>query len=143
MFNPGLAASAAVAIPPAPLRTRSAHNARWTLKPAAPSWAGAGFVAVAEGRPQISKATRQDADACSAFAGTDWHGPLQRLGVRCLFVGGFASDYCVLDTVQDALHLAYGVVLLQDCSRAVDVQPGDGERAIAAMAAAGAVALKG
>jgi nicotinamidase/pyrazinamidase len=63
--------------------------------------------------------------------------------VRRLFVGGLATDYCVLNTVQDALRLGYGVMLLRDCIRAVDVQPGDGERAIAAMRAAGAVAVEG
>jgi nicotinamidase/pyrazinamidase len=45
--------------------------------------------------------------------------------------------------VQDALRLGYGVVLLLDCIRAVDVAAGDGERAIAAMLAAGAVAGRG
>jgi nicotinamidase/pyrazinamidase len=91
----------------------------------------------------VSKATRQEADAYSGFAGTDLHRQLQHLGVRRLFVGGLATDYCVLNTVQDALRLGYGVVLLADCIRAVDVQPGDGERAIAAMVAAGAIALEG
>jgi nicotinamidase/pyrazinamidase len=86
----------------------------------------------------ISKATRPDADAYSGFAGTDLHDRLQRLGVKRLFVGGLATDYCVLNTVQDGLRLGYAVVLLVDCIRAVDVKPGDGERAIAAMLAAGA-----
>lgn len=91
----------------------------------------------------ISKATEQEADAYSGFAGTELHERLQRLGVRRLFVGGLATDYCVLNTVQDALRLGYAVMLLVDCIRAVDVQPGDGERAIAAMTAAGAVPLEG
>jgi nicotinamidase/pyrazinamidase len=45
--------------------------------------------------------------------------------------------------VRDALALGYHVMLLQDAIRAVDVKPGDGERAIAAMVAAGATAVKG
>lgn len=91
----------------------------------------------------ISKATQREADAYSGLAGTDLDAQLRHAGVRRLFVGGLATDYCVLNTVNDALHLGYAVVLLIDAMRAVDVQPGDGARAIAAMLAAGAVAAEG
>lgn len=90
----------------------------------------------------VSKATRKESDAYSGFAGTDLHAQLQRTGVRRLFVGGLATDYCVLNTVKDALALGYMVVLLRAAIRAVDVQPGDGERALAEMAAAGAITLE-
>ena len=90
----------------------------------------------------IGKATRQDADAYSGFAGTDLHERLRHAGVKRLFVGGLATDYCVLNTVRDALGLGYGVVLLTAAVRAVDVQPGDGDRALAEMIAAGAVAVE-
>ena len=53
----------------------------------------------------IGKATRQDADAYSGFAGTDLHERLRHAGVKRLFVGGLATDYCVLNTVRDALGL--------------------------------------
>lgn len=95
------------------------------------------------GASVIAKATQRDADAYSGFAGTDLDAQLRALGVRRLFVGGLATDYCVVNTVQDALRLGYRVVLLLDCIRAVDVAAGDGERAIAAMLAAGAVARRG
>lgn len=95
------------------------------------------------GASVIAKATRRDADAYSGFAGTDLDAQLRALGVRRLFVGGLATDYCVVNTVLDALRLGYRVVLLLDCIRAVDVAAGDGERAIAAMLAAGAVAGRG
>jgi nicotinamidase/pyrazinamidase len=91
----------------------------------------------------VSKATRQDAEAYSAFAGTDLDTRLQALAVRRLFVGGLATDYCVLNTVLDARKLGYAAVVLVDCIRAVDVRPGDGERALAAMAEVGAVFVKG
>ena len=90
----------------------------------------------------IGKATRQDADAYSGFAGTDLHERLRHAGVKRLFVGGLATDYCVLNTVRDALDLGYGVALLTAAVRAVDVQPGDGDRALAEMIAAGAVAVE-
>lgn len=90
----------------------------------------------------ISKATTRETDAYSGFAGTDLHARLQALGVRRLFVGGLATDYCVLNTVLDARRLGYAVMLLVACIRAVDVRPGDGARALAAMRAAGAVPLE-
>lgn len=98
-------------------------------------------LALPAGAGIVSKATERDAEAYSGFAGTGLHERLQILGVRRLFVGGLATDYCVLDTVRDALSLGYRVMLLLDCIRAVNVSPGDGARAIAAMVAAGAVAV--
>ncbi len=91
----------------------------------------------------ISKATRQDAEAYSAFAGTDLAERLRQWQVRRLFIGGLATDYCVLNTVADAHRLGYATVVLTDCIRAVDVRPGDGERALASMRENGAVFLEG
>jgi nicotinamidase/pyrazinamidase len=54
---------------------------------------------------------------------------LQADGIRRLFIGGLATDYCVLNTVRDALGLGYQVLLLSDAIRAVNVQPVDGQRA--------------
>ena len=53
-------------------------------------------------------------------------------------MGGLATDYCVLSTVRDALSLGYEVYLLEDGVRAVDLNPGDGERAIEEMVRLGA-----
>lgn len=91
----------------------------------------------------IAKATRAEADAYSGFAGTDLAARLREAGVGRLFVGGLATDYCVVNTVIDALAAGFAVVLLAAAIRAVDVAPGDGERAIAAMAAAGAAVREG
>ena len=89
----------------------------------------------------VSKAARNDADAYSGFEGTDLDARLRAAGVRRIFVGGLATDYCVVNTVADALKLGYAVIVLVDAIRAVDVKPGDGERAIAAMFAAGAIGV--
>ena len=86
----------------------------------------------------VSKAESADADSYSAFGGTDLAQQLERKGVRRVFVGGLATDYCVLNTVLDALAAGFEVVVLGDAVRAVEVSPGDGERAIAKMKQAGA-----
>lgn len=86
----------------------------------------------------ISKATSADRDAYSGFENTDLDPRLRAAGVRRLFVGGLATDYCVLNTVRDALQLGYEVMLLTDAIRAVEIQPGDGQRAEAEMARLGA-----
>lgn len=86
----------------------------------------------------ISKATTEDQDAYSGFQGTDLDRRLRAANIRRLFVGGLATDYCVLNSVRDALRLVYTVMLLTDAIRAVDVQPGDGQRAEAEMVRLGA-----
>src|SRR3990167_7105549 len=45
----------------------------------------------------ISKATAQQSDAYSGFEGTELDRLLRQSGVRRLFVGGLATDYCVLN----------------------------------------------
>ena len=86
----------------------------------------------------ISKADTPEKDAYSAFEGTDLGLCLKAVDVRRLFVGGLATDYCVLNTVKDALALGYAVVLLADAVRAVEVTPGDGEKAMMEMRTLGA-----
>lgn len=90
------------------------------------------------GAQLISKAMTRDQDAYSGFEGTDLDSRLRELGVRRLFVGGLATDYCVLTTVKDARRLGFEVLLLEDGVRAVNVKPDDGPRAIAEMTACGA-----
>ena len=63
---------------------------------------------------------------------------LRARGVKRLHVGGLATDYCVRATVLGGLGSGFEVHLLRDAVRAVDVSPGDGDRALAEMLAAGA-----
>jgi len=79
-----------------------------------------------------------DEDSYSAFDGTDLALQLRRLGVEEVWVGGLATDYCVKNTVLDAVKEGFRVKALEDAMRAVEVNPGDGERAIAEMRDAGA-----
>ncbi len=90
----------------------------------------------------ISKAGQPEKDAYSGFDGTALHDALQEAGASRLFIGGLATDYCVLSTVQDALRLGYRVCLLADAIRAVNVNDGDDVRAVADMRAAGAVVIR-
>ncbi len=86
----------------------------------------------------ISKATTAAKDAYSGFEGTDLAARLRAQGVRRAFTGGLATDYCVLNTVRDALEEGFEVYLLTDAIRAVDVKPGDGAQAEAEMRRLGA-----
>ncbi|MCH8932847.1 MAG: isochorismatase family protein, partial [Nitrospinae bacterium] len=78
----------------------------------------------------ISKATEPKNDAYSAFENTDLDSRLKQAGVNRLFVGGLATDYCVLNSVRDAVRHNYSVVLLEDAIRAVNVKPEDGPKAV-------------
>ena len=55
-----------------------------------------------------------------------------------LVVAGLATDYCVLATALDARTRDYPTTVLAAAVRAVDLQPGDGERALAELRLAGA-----
>jgi len=86
----------------------------------------------------ISKSTDPDREAYSGFDGTDLAQRLKEKGVRRVFVGGLATDYCVKNTVLDALKEGFEVVLLVDAIRGVDVKPGDSKRAVVEMVEKGA-----
>ena len=55
-----------------------------------------------------------------------------------LDIFGLATDYCVKEAVLSARRLGYGVRVIIDACRAVNINPGDGDRAIEEMRAAGA-----
>ncbi len=91
----------------------------------------------------VSKGMGAEDDASSCFQArtpdaTPFPTLLASRGIRRLFVGGLATDYCVKATALDARRAGLEVVVLEDAVRAVDVKPGDGERALAEMEHAGA-----
>jgi nicotinamidase/pyrazinamidase len=79
-----------------------------------------------------------DEDSYSAFDGTTLAEDLRREGVGEVWVGGLATDYCVKNTVLDAVREGFHVRALSDAMRAVNLQPGDDQRALEEMRAAGA-----
>ena len=62
---------------------------------------------------------------------------LRKRGVEKVIVAGLATDYCVKSTAIDAAEKGFETVLLKDVTRAVNLQPGDGERAIEELRQAG------
>jgi len=91
-----------------------------------------------KGTVMISKATDPDKEAYSGFDGTNLEKELRLKGVKRVFIGGLATDYCVKSTVLNAVKLGFETVLLEDALRGVDVNPGDSGKAIVEMVAAGA-----
>ena len=77
-------------------------------------------------------------DGYSAFDHTDLATQLHNQDVEEVVVGGLATDYCVKHTVLDALKHGFRVKAVENAMRPVDLQPGDGERAIDEMRDAGA-----
>ncbi len=90
----------------------------------------------------ILKGTSPEHEAYSGFQGTTLDAQLKEAGVRRLFVGGLATDYCVVNTVKDARDHGFDVYLLSDAVRAVNLQPDDGAKAIEEMTQRGVVPVQ-
>jgi len=91
----------------------------------------------------ISKGTTRWDNGYSALQGVTENGTpfpmlLRHMGLDRLYVGGLATDYCVKESALEALREGFGVTLLTDAIRGVELKPGDSERAVAEMVAAGA-----
>ncbi|HXT64791.1 MAG TPA: isochorismatase family protein [Pyrinomonadaceae bacterium] len=86
----------------------------------------------------ISKGFDERADGYSGFDGTQLAQLLRDDDVKEIWVGGLATDYCVKQTVIDGVRNGFQVKALADSMRAVNVNPDDGQKAIAEMKEAGA-----
>ena len=86
----------------------------------------------------VFKATDPMRESYSVFDGTTFATELKERNVKRLFIGGLATDYCVLNTTLDARKLGYDVVVLMDAVRGIDVEPGDVDAAVERMLKAGA-----
>jgi nicotinamidase/pyrazinamidase len=80
---------------------------------------------------------RED-EGYSGFEKSDLAQILRERRVERVFVCGLATDYCVRASTIDACAEGFDTTLVEDAVRAVEVEPGDGQRAIAEMKAAGA-----
>ena len=92
-----------------------------------------------EGTRVIKKGASLDKDAYSGFIDSDLDAQLKAGGINRVYVGGLATDYCVVNTVVDALANGYETYVLADAVAAVNVEPGDGDRALHLMELNGAV----
>lgn len=96
--------------------------------------------------PVVRKGSGSE-DGYSGFTTRDAHtgqttptaleGLLRSAGARRLAIVGLATDYCVKETALDALRLGFAVEVLREAVRPVELQPGDGDRALEAIRAAG------
>jgi nicotinamidase/pyrazinamidase len=74
----------------------------------------------------------------SGFEETELADVLRKHGIDEVTVVGLATDYCVRHTAADALQEGFRVTVDRDGIRGIDVAPGDSERALDELRAAGA-----
>jgi nicotinamidase/pyrazinamidase len=85
----------------------------------------------------VDKGQARKAEGYSAFEGTELERLLRERGVDTVDVAGLALDYCVKATALDARRAGFDVVVHRNATRAVEVQDGDGARAVEELRAAG------
>ena len=91
----------------------------------------------------LRKGYRHDLDSYSVLFENDrltptgLDGLLKGLGVNTIFLGGLATDYCVLYSALDAVRVGYETIVLTDAVRGVDVPTGSVDRAFEQMEKAG------
>jgi len=87
----------------------------------------------------VDKGQDPGTDGYSGFDGTNLAELLRERGIDQVTVVGLATDYCVKNTALEALQEGFAVTVDTNAVRGVDVEPGDSERALAELRAAGAV----
>jgi nicotinamidase/pyrazinamidase len=87
----------------------------------------------------VDKGQAVDTDGYSGFEGTDLESLLRERGITQITVVGLATDYCVKNTALDALRAGFQVTVDSTAVRGVEVEPGDSERALGEVRAAGGV----
>jgi nicotinamidase/pyrazinamidase len=85
----------------------------------------------------VDKGQAPDREGYSGFEGTELARLLREHDVDAVDVAGLALDYCVKATALDAQRAGLDVTVHRGATRAVEVQPGDGERAVEELRAAG------
>jgi nicotinamidase/pyrazinamidase len=90
----------------------------------------------------VDKGQHPETEGYSAFEATGLEDVLRERGTRDLHVAGLALDYCVRATALDAARAGFDVTVHAYATRAVEVEPGDGERAVDELRAAGVRVLE-
>jgi nicotinamidase/pyrazinamidase len=85
----------------------------------------------------LDKGQAPDREGYSGFEDTDLERLLRARDVETVDVAGLALDYCVRATALDAKRAGFDVIVHRDATRAVEVEPGDAERAVRELRAAG------
>ncbi len=85
----------------------------------------------------IDKGQDPDSPGYSGFEGTALDQLLRDRAVDTVHVAGLALDYCVKATALDARRAGFDVIVHRGATRAVEVEPGDGERAVEELRRAG------
>jgi nicotinamidase/pyrazinamidase len=85
----------------------------------------------------LDKGQDPSTDGYSAFDGTSFGDLLRERGIDRLTLVGLATDYCVKNTALDALREGFEVEIDREGVRGIDVTPGDVDKAIAEVTAAG------
>ena len=120
----------------------------WPVHCVADTWGAALHpdLALPDDAPRVRKGANGE-DGYSGFTmrdplsgetiATELEGVLHDAGVDAVVVSGLATDYCVKATAIDAARLGFATSVLTDAIAAVELQPGDGDRAMAEMESAG------
>lgn len=91
----------------------------------------------------VSKGMGENEDAYSGFDGRSneikLEDLLKSLNVEMVYIGGLATDYCVKATALDAVKKGFKTYLVFDACRAVNINPGDGNKAVQEMINAGVI----
>ena len=147
-----LAAGAAVAYTQDWHPTHTPHFAQdggiWPVHCVGETWGAGLFPTLSVRGPIVRKGTGGE-DGYSGFsmrnpAGglpipTELDATIARGGAKRLVVVGLATDYCVKATALDGVRLGYETAVLLDGVCAVDLEPGDGDRALDELEEAGVV----
>jgi nicotinamidase/pyrazinamidase len=122
------------------------HGGTWPVHCVRETWGAELHPSLTVEGPIVRKGTGGE-DGYSGFSmrdtetgrveSTGLHELLQERGIGHVVVVGLALDVCVKATALDAVRLGYGCRVITSASAPVDLQPGDGERAVAEMADAG------
>jgi nicotinamidase/pyrazinamidase len=122
------------------------YGGKWPVHGVHDTW-GAEFPADLEVAGEIIHKAKGEEDGYSGFSVT--HLPtgerretgleqlLRDRGVEHVVIAGLTTDYCVKDTALDAVRKGFDADVIVEATRAVDVEPGDGERALREIEQAG------